>query len=231
MAAEASSTKQWLPLEANPDVLNQYISGLGVPEHVAEFTDVYGLDDELLEWVPKPVLAVLFLFPLGDDRDEEIAGTSEIDFREPSDKVYFLKQTVGNACGTVGILHAIGNAVAEIQLAEGSFFDKFFKSTANMNPIERAMFLEKDKEMENAHSAAASAGETEASTDVNEHFICFSCVDGVLYQLDGRKSQAISCGPSSPESLLKDAAGVIKSMIQKRPNSLNFNVMALSKKC
>ena len=26
-----------------------------------------------------------------------------------SPSVYFMKQTVGNACGTVGILHALGN--------------------------------------------------------------------------------------------------------------------------
>jgi hypothetical protein len=26
-----------------------------------------------------------------------------------SEKVYFMKQTVGNACGTIGLLHAVGN--------------------------------------------------------------------------------------------------------------------------
>jgi hypothetical protein len=31
-------------------------------------------------------------------------------------KVYFTKQTVGNACGTVGVIHAVGNATSQIKL-------------------------------------------------------------------------------------------------------------------
>ena len=43
----------WLPLESNPDVLNPFIRRLGVPGDW-EFTDVFGLDDELLAMVPPP---------------------------------------------------------------------------------------------------------------------------------------------------------------------------------
>lgn len=31
---------------------------------------------------------------------------------------YFMKQTVGNACGTVGLLHAVGNVTSEIKLGK-----------------------------------------------------------------------------------------------------------------
>ncbi|XP_043715376.1 ubiquitin carboxyl-terminal hydrolase 3-like [Telopea speciosissima] len=230
---EIPSTKKWLPLEANPDIMNQFLRGLGLPVDEAEFYDVYGLDDELLEMVPKPVLAVLFLYPLTAETEAERLSEKESLKKEPSEKVYYMKQTVGNACGTIGLLHAIGNVSSEIRPCEDSYLDRFFKSTAHMDPMERALFLEKDTEMEDAHLVAASAGDTEApdiNTSVDTHFICLSCVDGELYELDGRKSQPISHGPSSPSSLLQDAAKVIKGMIQKNPNSINFNVIALSRK-
>lgn len=223
------SNKRWLPLEANPEVMNQFIWGLGVPEDEVEFNDVYGLDEELLEMVPKPVIAVLFLYPYTFQKELE-KKVEVTQSKEPSKNVYFTKQTVGNACGTIGILHAIGNATSEIKLVKESYLDRFFKTTANMDPSERAAFLEKDTEMEDAHSVAATAGDTEASSDVDEHYICFTCVDGELYQLDGMKSQPISHGPSSPSNLLQDVVKIIKVMIENNPDSMNFNVMALSKK-
>ncbi|TYH59242.1 hypothetical protein ES332_D08G210100v1 [Gossypium tomentosum] len=226
---ESPAAKRWLPLEANPDVMNQFLWCLGLPESEAECCDVYGLDDELLEMVPQPVLAVLFLYPITSQTEEERLQQDN-EKRDVSSEVYFMKQTVGNACGTIGLLHSVGNITSEIKLQEGSFLDRFFKSTATMDPLERAAFLEKDGEMEVAHTVAATAGDTEASDDVDTHFICFTCVDGQLYELDGRKSGPISHGSSSRSTLLQDAAKVIKGMIQKNPESLNFNVIALTKK-
>lgn len=226
---EAPSAKRWIPLEANPDVMNQFLWGLGVREDEVGCYDVYGLDEELLELVPKPVLAVLFLYPLTSESEQERIHQDCIN-KDPTSGVYFMRQTVGNACGTVGLLHAVGNVTSEIQLLEDSYLDKFFKSTASMDPMERAAFLENDREMEVAHSVAATAGETEASDNVDTHFICFTCVDGQLYELDGRRSGPISHGASSPSCLLKDAAKVIQCMIGKNPNSMNFNLIAISKR-
>ncbi|KAJ9556293.1 hypothetical protein OSB04_010907 [Centaurea solstitialis] len=213
MAETRSSAKRWLPLEANPDVMNQFLWGLGLPPGEAECNDVYGFDDELLEMVPKPVLAVLFLYPITPESEQERLKQNSIK-QDPCDGVYFMRQTVGNACGTIGLLHAIGNITSEIKLVEDSFLERFYKSTASMDPMERALYLENDREMEVAHSDAVAAGETE---------------DNYMSLMEG-KTAPVSHGPSSPSTLLQDAAKVIKGMIAKNPNSMNFNVIAISRR-
>lgn len=90
-------------MESNPEVMNQFISKLGI-EDGWEFVDVYGLDPELLAMVPKPVLAVMVLYPLSKKTEAQPLG-------EPvkNTSLMFIKQTIGNACGTVALLHAVTN--------------------------------------------------------------------------------------------------------------------------
>lgn len=228
-----SGAKRWLPLESNPEVMNQFVQGLGVPPD-AEFVDVYGFDNELLAMVPAPVLAVLFLYPLTDEFEAARGQQRNCDNedRKVSKNVYFMKQTVGNACGTVALLHAVGNNLSRVALMQGSYFERFFEATAKLTPDERAEALEKDDEIESVHSIAASAGDTappDLNTSVDLHFICFVCVDGGLYELDGRRSEPIHHGSSSSETFLQDAVKVIKSFIEANSNSVNFNVIAFSK--
>ncbi|KAL5075962.1 hypothetical protein RYX36_014946, partial [Vicia faba] len=66
-----ASSKRWISLEVKPDVMNQCLSGLVLLEDQARCDDVYGLNEELLEMVPKPVLAVFFLYLLTNKSKEE----------------------------------------------------------------------------------------------------------------------------------------------------------------
>uniref|UniRef100_A0ACD5Y448 Uncharacterized protein n=1 Tax=Avena sativa TaxID=4498 RepID=A0ACD5Y448_AVESA len=234
-SASACSSERWPPLESSPDVFNQFMWSLGVPQGEAEFHDVYGLDADALAMVPQPVLAVVFCFPDPPENPtnppEEVLATATEEKQETSDDVYFIKQieSLGNACGTIALLHAVGNAYSET-LLKNSCLDLFFKSTASMDPYERARVLEKDDEIARAHSLAASAGDTELPDDVEEHYICFIALNGTLYELDGMKGGPIKHGSTSSESLLQDAVDIIKAIMHKIPDAMNFNIMVLSEK-
>eukprot|EP00244_Chara_vulgaris_P005258 TRINITY_DN20942_c0_g1_i1.p1 TRINITY_DN20942_c0_g1~~TRINITY_DN20942_c0_g1_i1.p1 ORF type:complete len:236 (+),score=59.12 TRINITY_DN20942_c0_g1_i1:213-920(+) len=224
--------KRWLPLEANPEIMTEFSRGLGVPADVS-FHDVYGFDDVLLDMVPKPVLAVLLLFPISKESEEAKKAEEERILKYGqmvSEKVYFMKQTVGNACGTVGLLHSFGNNIDKLHAAEGSYLDRFFKATAGMTPDERARYLEDDTELGIAHEVAAAAGDTEPpepAASVDLHFIALVHVNGGLYELDGRKLFPIFHGPSSDQTLLLDAAKVAQDFISRAAGNVNFNVIAL----
>jgi ubiquitin carboxyl-terminal hydrolase L3 len=59
------------------------------------------------------------------------------------------------------------------------------------------------------------------------HFVCFVHHDGVLYELDGRKFNAISHGPTRPETLLQDSCAVVKKYVETT-GSIHFNLIALA---
>ncbi|KAG6967141.1 hypothetical protein JG688_00006458 [Phytophthora aleatoria] len=212
--------KRWFPLESNPEVMNSYVDKMGFPTSQFSFCDVLSTEEWALAMVPTPVVGVIMLFPIKahtEEADKQEAARIEKDGQTVSPNVYYMRQTVGNACGTVGILHAIGNMRHLVQLTPGSYLDKFFNKTKTKSPEEIAQYLEEDDELEETHGSAAEAGQSEQleSVDdpINTHFVCFSCVDGNLYELDGRKKRPINHGPSSPDTVLQDACQVIKKFM------------------
>ncbi|VDQ09484.1 unnamed protein product [Trichobilharzia regenti] len=103
---------RWIPLEANP----KYMNNLGVVDSVWKFTDVFSLDDDMLAFIPQPVISLLFLYPLGNSIENASLGVED-----NSSKVILIKQTVGNACGTIAILNAIANNRDKLSI-KGKFF-------------------------------------------------------------------------------------------------------------
>lgn len=62
--SDSGANKRWFPLESNPAVMNEYVQQLGFPTSEFSFCDVLSTEDWALEMVPKPVHAVLMLFPI-----------------------------------------------------------------------------------------------------------------------------------------------------------------------
>lgn len=108
--------KHFIALESNPDLFTRLIHELGVSEDLA-FHDVLSLaEPDLLGMIPRPVLALVIVFPTPSDYEDRLARENEStpaawSNGNDADVVWF-KQTINNACGLYGILHAITNGPA-----------------------------------------------------------------------------------------------------------------------
>lgn len=144
------------------------------------FVDVLGLEDESLSGVPSPCCAMMLLFPLTQQHEDFRSKQSVGDCKD----VYFLKQTVVNSCGTVGLVHAVANNQDSIDFDNNSALKKFLEATSGMSPAERAKELEQNKAIQETHDAVADEGQCRPEADkVNFHFITFVNVNGRLYEL------------------------------------------------
>jgi len=231
-AINKKQKKNWLPLECNPELMNKYVRQLGVDGPYA-FVDIYGIDDDMLGMVPQPVLAVLLLFPVSPASEahrKEEEKTLARDGQNVGAGVYFTKQTVGNACGTVGLVHAILNNSQHLTFEKNKFFSNFLLETKTMTPQQRALALEENKDIEVEHQAVAAEAKSDANHPINDnlHFNAFVCVDGCLYELDGRKQRPINHGPTAQHTLLKDAVNVIKKFIARDSRGMLFCMAALA---
>lgn len=225
----------WLPLESNPEVMNKFLNLLGVPKKW-NMVDVYGLDPEVLAWVPKPVLAVILLFPCSQKFYDYSSAQEERLKKEGQtvDKgVYYLKQIVSNACGTVALIHSVANNQEQLQLEDGPFKEMLDKSV-DMSPEERGELLQKTcGKIVETHEELAQEGQSKmvAPNEVNHHFVAFVHRNGCLYELDGRKAFPINHGATTETTLLEDAVRVCsKEFIALDKDDVNFTLMALTAK-
>lgn len=227
--------KTWFPLESNPDVMNEYMGKLGMNTDLYNFVDILSVEDWALDMIPKPALAVLMLFPLAPAEEQHRIQESErIDAtgQEVSPNVFYMKQTIGNACGTIGLLHAVGNAKRSVPglVLPGSHLERLLEATSTLRPDESAEYLERDESLEEVHTGAATQGQSEVVDDVDNHFICFVHADGHLYELDGRKKCPINHGPSSTEGFLQDVVKAVQKFMGRQPDEPRFTLVALTPK-
>ncbi|KDQ06648.1 hypothetical protein BOTBODRAFT_39452 [Botryobasidium botryosum FD-172 SS1] len=253
MSTQADASKpassKWIPLESNPDVMNAWAEKLGLATKVSRFNDVYGLDPDLLALVPQPSKAVLLVFPLTEKIDKERRESDEKIQREgqkaPIDPtIFFIKQTIDNACGTIGLLHALGNA--DVTIKPMSPLAKFFEQCADETPDKRALILEHTKLFTSAHVEAATQGQTSipADLDTDLHFVTFVVApdptapidDGDdtrnqfekrIIELDGRRSGPVDHGPTKDETFLKDVAKIVREEFIGTSVSLEFGMISL----
>mmetsp|Transcript_9833 Transcript_9833/g.13643 ORF Transcript_9833/g.13643 Transcript_9833/m.13643 type:complete len:239 (+) Transcript_9833:56-772(+) len=227
----AREDNEWLPVESSPQVLTDLARSMGVDAPWG-LSDVYGLDQEVLAMVPQPVGGLLFLFP------SKNAPARQLQNENAPASTFYMQQLddATNACGTVALLHCIGNT-ADLQPISNSPLDVFLRQARILpDPYARGCALVAADDLRQLSNAAARRGETSGagtSDNQDQHYLAFVCVDNTLIQLDGRHldqhGQAIPVvhGRTTRETLLSDAATIIKrDFVSRDPSNLNFSLLA-----
>lgn len=182
--------------------MSHLIHQLGLPATLG-FSDVFSIDEpDLLAFVPRPSHALLLVFPVSrtyeSSRIQEDASQSEYSGSGPSEPVTWFKQTIRNACGLIGLLHAVANGEPRRQVIPGSDLDGLLREAEPLKPLERADLLYESRALESAHADAARLGDTqapEAEDSVDLHFVAFvKGGDGRLWELDGRRKGPLERG-------------------------------------
>ncbi|KAF1362785.1 cysteine proteinase [Lizonia empirigonia] len=197
--------KRFIPLENNPDVMSSLVHKLGLSEKLA-FHDVFSIDEpELLAFVPRPAHALL-LFRRQEDNDKP-----EYEGYGAKEEVVWYKQTIGNACGLIGLLHGVSNGAARSNIQPGSSLAQLINDAIPLKPADRADLLYESEALESAHQSAAGGGDTSAPAaedNVDLHYVCFvKSGDNNLWELDGRRKGPLNRGKlSSDEDVLSEKA-------------------------
>lgn len=213
---------------------------MGVDTSALQFCEVLSMEDWAFDMVPRPCMGVVMLYPIKPASEQYAnARTAKIEAegQEVSSNVRYIKQKIGNACGTIGILHALSNLwdKSHLKVANGSYLEKYLADTKDMSGEEIAEYLDSAEggdELEECHQEACAQGATELPAEneiVTTHFIAFSIQDGHLYELDGRNNAPINHGPCADDKLLEGATDVVKAYMERDPGELRFTVVALTK--
>ena len=214
------------PLSNDPEVMLGYINSLGFELKDAQLSEVFSFDDEMLDFVPKPVYGVIFLYPI-DDSDGVLESRHLHDKVYNGEKPFYTHQTVGNACGTIALIHVLMNNLDHVTVKDGSCASKLVRDLPHDDPDGAAKLIEADEELLEAHEDFATNDDAEIPECVMNHFIAFIEFNGDLWELDGRKDNAINHGKCS--DLLKDSISVVKTDFL--PHLTNSNEISMTVLC
>jgi ubiquitin carboxyl-terminal hydrolase L3 len=237
--------KMFTVLENNPEVMNHLAQVLGLDDSLS-FYDIYSLTDpDLLAFIPRPVYALLVIIPFTpawhETREAEDKDKSEYEGKGEDEPVIWFKQTIGNACGSIGLVHCLLNSEASKHIRPNSILDNIRKDALPKAIWERAQVLEDSGEFEKAHADAAKLGDTEAPIEIEEykkgqHFVAFvKAKDGHLWELEGGRMGPLDRGALKDDEDVLSAAALAKGLGKmmaietEKGGDLRFSAIALAK--
>ncbi|KAF8070160.1 peptidase C12 ubiquitin carboxyl-terminal hydrolase 1 [Lyophyllum atratum] len=229
-----STNAPWVPLECNPEVFNGWANQAGL-DPSDQFYDLYGLDSELLSAIPRPVKAVIFVFPWNEARqrrDAEDGRLAQEGGPKIDENVFWMKQTIRNACGAMAIIHGLANT--DVTLIPGSPLHAFFNECRHKPIPERSKLLEDTPIFAEIHASVAAAGQsvlplTDAHPD--QAYCTFISAPGEgstgrrVIELDGGRTGPFDHGECT--DLLDDVARIVQEKFMDKNPSVLYSMLYL----
>lgn len=222
--------------------MNQLAAKLGLSSDL-QFYDVYSLDEtELLAHIPRPVLALLVIIPWTPswdrNRKAEDAHIEDYTSLGPDEPVIWFKQTIGHACGSIGLLHSLINGPAKKYIKPDSDLAKIREDAIPLDMTKRAEMLYNCEPLEIAHKSVESAGDTPVDpADEREggHFVTYVKSEGKLWELEGSRKGPLNRGELkddedvlSPVALDLGIKRIIRLCQEGGEENLQFSCIALA---
>jgi len=223
----------WLPIESNPDTLNEYLTKLGFDNSQFSFVDLFSTEDWAKAMIPQPAIAMTLVFPY-TDKNKEFRAKEEQEILEKGQQVdqnlFFMKQKAANACGSIALFHILSNlGNKQSALSQDSLVNQFKNANLNATAEERADNFNESQSILGVHKEMVVQGDSQVCEEVNCHFVALIPFNGNLYELDGTKNRPINHGATAEETFLEDACEVFKKFMARDQDNVNFSILVLAK--
>lgn len=222
----------WNTIESDAGVFTSLIENLGVKD--VQFEELLTLDPSELVTL-QPLYGVIFLFKYPTDRpyatpDGPLDGGFDHD---ASEQIFFAAQTIQNACATQALLSVLMNQTSHVDI--GSQMRDFRDFTMVLPPEFRGEALSNSDLIREVHNSFARsspfADETQRTGEADDdafHFIAYTPVNGILYELDGLQPAPISHGPCDLDSFPTKVVDVLQRRVARyEATEIRFNLLAM----
>ena len=215
----------WSDIESDPGIFAELLGQFGVENVNVE--EIYSFDQEplthsygyifLFKWSLTHSLAHLLIHSLihlltHSHRSSDHDIRPVVDYTTVPD-LFYAKQVITNACGTIAILNIIFNNTNMIKL--GPVLEEFYNFSKDFDPETKGLAIGNSDLIRDAHNSFArpepfireeSSKPVKSGEDVY-HFIAYVPFQGAVYELDGLKEGPILLGTYDERSISwKDVA-------------------------
>ena len=138
----------WMPLESNPEVINEFIGKMGLKLTEFNFQEMLSIEEWAQEMLPQPVLGIMLCYevtPVQSDFKKTQEPTLNIE--GVPQEIFYMKQYAQNACGTIALFHIILNAISNHPdlVTADSYLAKFKNECTTKNPEEKGKIFQTNK--------------------------------------------------------------------------------------